>query len=301
MTAEPLVLLLAERKRFATQELGPEVAAALGRADAVPAVQAGARAQVQRYFELLPRGWPMAAMTRQLDAGDARLGQWLRADPAYVRPDINGARLLACGNLGLTAAEAEALLKPMRPLFGDSGFPISAPTPDRWYLHLPAEAKIPAFTAPEDALGDDLFAHLPDGSEGKRWRALLSEAQVMLHNNPVNAERSQRGAAPVNSLWFWGGGKLPDHVFLHASRCVSDDIELRALSALATSKGQGEVRDLRHERDWAALEGQHLLPALARLKSGQCSGIRLDFADGAGYDLRASQRWRFWRRVRNSL
>ena len=77
-----------------------------------------------------------------------RSSAWLRADPAYVRPDINGARLLAYGDaLALTQAERDALLRPLQPLFGDAGFPIDAPTPSRWYLRLPREAKLPAFAA----------------------------------------------------------------------------------------------------------------------------------------------------------
>ena len=56
------------------------------------------------HFDMLPRGWPVAAVTRQRDAGDAAQAAWLRADPAYIRPDINGARLLAHGEaLALTA------------------------------------------------------------------------------------------------------------------------------------------------------------------------------------------------------
>jgi hypothetical protein len=36
--------------------------------------------------------------------------------------------------------------------------------------------------------------------------------QVILHQHPVNAERRARGLPPVNSLWLWGGGPLPQRV-----------------------------------------------------------------------------------------
>ena len=50
-------------------------------------------------------------MTRQRDAGDATLAAWLRADPAYVQPDINGARLLAYGDaLALAAGDLAGAL-----------------------------------------------------------------------------------------------------------------------------------------------------------------------------------------------
>ena len=145
-------------------------------------------------FELLPNHWPLAALTRQADVGDAAgAACWLRADPAHVRPDINGARLLAIGeSLALTSQDSAAFLPALKPLFGDAGFPIDAPTPSRWYLRLPREARLPVFTEPDDALGADLFDHLAEGDQGRRWRTLLSEAQVLLHNHPM--ERAARGA-----------------------------------------------------------------------------------------------------------
>ena len=83
----------------------------------------------------------------------------------------------------------------LRPLFGDSGMPIDAPRPARWYLRLMREAKLPSMASPEEALGADLFDHLPEGQEGRRWRALLSEAQVALHQHPLNAQRAGGGQA----------------------------------------------------------------------------------------------------------
>src|SRR5690606_39803296 len=95
--APATTLLLPARNRVADRPLPSVVARAVGRADVLPASEAGERAQLLRHFELLPRGWPAAALTRSLDAADAATGHWLRADPAWVRPDINGARLFAVG------------------------------------------------------------------------------------------------------------------------------------------------------------------------------------------------------------
>jgi hypothetical protein len=290
-----LAVLLPERRRFAGQPLGEAFGKALARADELPAAEPGERAQLLRHFDLLPRGWPMAAITRQRDAGDAVLHQWLRADPAHVRPDMTGARVLAIGELGLSQAEADALVAPLRPLFGDTGFQVSAPTPSRWYLALPIEARLPAFSPPEAVLGDDLFSHLPEGPEGRRWRALLNEAQVLLHNHPVNAARLAAGKPPVNSLCFWGAGKLPDHVRTPFAAVSSEDAELLSLAALANIGATGEgpqLLDLRRSRDWSAVAAR-LQPALADLGGDE---LRLDFADGARFSLRAGQRWRFWRR-----
>src|SRR5690606_36635745 len=145
--------LLPAGERLGSQRVGDDVARALGRADRAAGGRDGRRAQLRRHFHLTPDHWPMAALVRQMDAGDAAGSAWLRADPSYVRPDINGARLLAIGaSLALDDEDRAAFLPALRPLFGDAGFPIDAPHPSRWYLRLPQGAKVPPFAEPDDAL-----------------------------------------------------------------------------------------------------------------------------------------------------
>ncbi len=302
-------LLLPGAGRFAGQPLSDPVAAALGRAQRMGDGAPGRRAQLGRHFRLVPDHWPVAALTRDADAGDAAGSAWLRADPCHVRPDINGARLLAVGDaLALDAADVEALLPALRPLFGDAGVPIDAPVPARWYLRLPHESKWPAFSSPDDALGADLFEHLPLAGDARRWRSLLSEAQVVLHNHPWNAQRAARGLPVVNSLWFWGGGVLPDHVESPHSRYSGDDETGIALAHAAGILGapqqcfaSGEadaVYDLATCRDLAALERDWLQPALSALRSGDLQELWIDTADGLRWSLARGQRWRWWRRPR---
>lgn len=306
-----LTLLLPASARFAGIALPPALAGRLGRAERAQR-EVGEPAQLARHFDLLPRGWPSAALTRLLDAGedDARSATWLRADPAYIRPDINGARLLGIGaNLGMTQADADALLPALRPLFGDAGFQLDAPHPTRWYLRLPAGTPLPAFTAPEEALGDDVFEHIPSEASARRWRLLESEIQITLHNHPHNAVRLAAGRVPVNALWFWGGGCLPDAVSCHAPTVYSEDPAVRGAALCGKLKGMSlpasllEIEtaalvDLRSQRDVRALVENWLAPAAMRAASRE---VMLDFADGQTFALRPGQRWRFWRRPRERL
>lgn len=301
-----LTLLLPATARFAGIALPATLTKALGRADR-STCEAGDEAQLARHFDVVPRGWPAASLTRVLDSGidDVRLSGWLRADPAYIRPDINGARLLAIGDaLGINQADVDAFLPALRPLFGDAGFTLDAPIPGRWYLRLPREAKLPAFAAPDDVLGDDVFEHIPDALEARRWRVLASEAQVVLHNHPRNAERLAAGRAPVNSLWFWGGGVLPDHARAAQPTVYSDDLRLHGLArigdftamSLAATNPQlasGALVDLRHARDLHGVLLHYLQPASAALATGDTV---FDFADGTMFTLRNGDRWRFWHR-----
>lgn len=312
MAAASATLLLPSPGRLGPGTLHPAVARALARADRAVG-DPGRQAQLLRHFELLPRGWPVAALTRLRDGGDAGQSAWLRADPAYVRPDINGARLLACGEgLGLDQRDVAALLPALRPLFGDAGFPLDAPDPHRWYLRLPRGARLPSFASPADALGADLFDQLPGrddaaGPEGRRWRALLSEAQVVLHNHPHNAARIASGRPPVNSLWFWGAGVAPDHVTTGWAGVLSGDVLVEALGSAAGIAARAvppsfappsgdTLVDLRGIRDLAALQADWLVPAVAAVDSGALATLRIDCEDGSRITLERGQRWRFWRR-----
>lgn len=306
-----LVLLLPAWSVFGRQSLAPELATAFARADASPVGEAGIEAQLSRVFSIVPSRWAPAALTRQAEVGDAVGSAWLRADPAHVRPDINGARLLGIGErLGLDDADVEALLPALKPVFGDAGFELDAPSPTHWYLRLPREAKLPAFSAPDDAIGADLFEHQPEGPEGRRWRALINETQILLHNHPWNARRAERGLVPVNSLWLWGGGVLPTTVRGEVARTASDDDLACALTRLAggdagrlsASFADAGLRDgttlfdLRRMRDLAALQRDWLLPLLRTVGEGGCASAIIDTADGGRFVLRRGQRWRIWRK-----
>lgn len=306
-TAPPAcILLLPPRHQLAGA--APLLERVLARGDRSQA-EGGDEAQVLRAFDLLPRGLPIAALTRQYDCGDAAHHAWLRADPAHVRADLGAGRLLAVGELGLDEAEVAALLPSLKPLFGDEGCPISAGAPSRWYLMLPRDVRLPAFAPPGRALGDDIYEHLPEGDLGRRWRRLLSEAQVILHNHPLNAARAASGRPTVNSLWFWGGGSLPDHVRCHAGSVLSDDLLFAALARAAqvprselppafagVTIGSAPLLDLRRQRDATALERDWLAPALAAARRAR-RPVRLDFADGLCLQYRLAHRWRFWRRT----
>ncbi len=308
-----LTLLLPPRERLRRGDVLPDrLGRVLGRGDVLEAGKPGREAQLLRHFDVLPRRVPIAPLTRQLDAGDGAYGAWLRADPAHVRADLGRARMLACGELGLDAAEAEALVAALRPLFGDEGFPISAPTPSRWYLMIPTETRLPEFALPEDVLGDDLHAHMPEGDPGRRWRRLLNEAQVVLHNHPVNARRAAAGKLPVNSLWFFGGGAMPDHVRCGLRGLASEDPLVAGLAArvqpptaltspAAAALSEVELVDLPDLRDVAELESPWLAAAFEALAAGRFEALDLDFADGRRQRWLPAHRWRFWRRAARAL
>ncbi len=308
--ASDAIFLLPAWSAFGRQSLANDIARALGRADRLPLADAGRHPQRARYVECLPARWAPAAVSRQCDVGDAAGAVWLRADPAYVRPDINGARLLAYGEaLALSQADANALLPALRPIFGDRGFMLDAPTPSRWYLRLPEGGEWPEFSEPDAALGEDMFEHMPEGPAARQWRGLLNEAQIVLHQHEANVARRERGLPMANALWVWGGGMLPDRIRIAAVRVLSDDRTLRDYANVvgvaeapltasfdaAIQGGPAGLYDLSHSRDLKALQHDWLQPAIIALGENRIAALRLDAADGTRLRLTRGQRLRFWR------
>jgi len=294
-------LLLPARSRFPAAPLPDDVAKALGRAER-SSVDGGERAQLQRHFQLQPAQWPVAALTRQLDVGDAGDAIWLRADPANVVPDMQGARMMGHGDtLRPDAEDVAQLLPALQPLFAGFGFILDAPVPSRWYLRLPPGTTLPDFHSPDDVLGDDLFAHLPDGDAGRRWRALLTEAQVVLHTHGWNQQRVADGKRAINSLWFWGGGALPQSVHTAHAQVRSREALLQALAKAAGLQADNEQQvdalvDLRQLRSLDQLGNDAIRPLLSALQRGELRRLVLDFEDGVRFEIDKGQRWRFWKK-----
>lgn len=309
MSGSGCILLLPPRGKLRGElSQAPALQKVLGRGDALEDGESGELGQLSRLFDITPLGLPAGALSRQHDCGDAGGSQWLRADPAFLQPEMNGVRLMAVGDLGLRPDEAEALAAALKPLFGDAGMPLSAPCAQRWYLQVEAGVKLPAFSAPEDAIGDDYGLHLPYGDEGRRWRALLNEAQVVLHNHPVNQARVNAGRMPANALWVWGSGALPEQIvsgvgLLYSSEPVA--VALAQLAGIGVERIESDVLpepledcaiDLRGARSLEALESAVFAPLFERVGKGTLSSLTVDFGDGHGWSYRRSHGLRLWKR-----
>jgi len=282
----------------------------LSRGDRQPDLQPGRTAAVRSCFEFLGSSLPSAALTRSLDGDDAAQALWLRADPCHVMVDAVAVRMLAIGTLELSAQESTEFARALRPLFGDAGFPLEPANPLRWYLRCAPETRLPHFADPEQVLGDDLLHHLPSGDNERQWRHLLNEAQVILHNHPLNELRVQRGLPAANSVWFWGAGKLPSWVRTPFAQVISNDPVVAGLArcagttaaaAASTSDivhnaAKNTLLDLAHAR--GTLADDWLAPLDAALKHGTFAALTLRLESGQVVICKRWHRWRFWRRVR---
>lgn len=280
----------------------------LARADRLPDLDDPRVATLRAQFRFAGDRLPVAALRRHAHADDAETGAWLCADPAYVRSEPTGARLMAWPLTDLSRGDAESLAATLKPLFGDAGMPLMVDTVSAWCLHLPGGAPPARFTPPQHALGAGLLECLPDGDDGRAWRRLFNEAQVALHAHPVNAARGQAGKLPANALWFWGAGALPHAADTRLRLVASDDDVLRGLAKLAgvacvaptpaafdAADGGDALLDL-DAVEHADFAGVWLPLFRGWLRNGRFAQIDLAFPGGERFRVRHVHRLRFWRR-----
>lgn len=214
-------------------------------------------------FEVEPReDWPVAALTAAVDGLAVEHDWWLRADPIHLQLQRHGTRVMAAPGLTLAAAEAAALAAALNAHFNSDGINIAAPCPTRWYLRLPESPGISTPTL--DATAGRPMPVLA-GSRASHWHRMLTEAQMVLHEHPVNSAREARGLPVVNSLLLWGGGRKPAVPGRHFSQVWSDD---PLATALAVQSGA----------DFHAAPSSAALWFGARPKSGDRHLITLDRA-----------------------
>jgi hypothetical protein len=181
----------------------------LTRAKVLQAPEARFETRVGRLF-----GWdeepPIAPLQYWGEKGTGPEDYVLRADPVYLHPDRDHLVLLAAENLSLREEEARAILESIQKTYADLPWSLEMGAPNRWYLRLAQTPHIATHPLAE-VFGKAIDHYLPRGEGAKQWQTIMNELQMLLHGHPVNQQRQRRGELPVNSLWFWGGGKLPQH------------------------------------------------------------------------------------------
>lgn len=270
---------------------------------------------------------PVAAVTRQWEAQDAGGYWWLRADPVHLRADRD--RIVMLGNklLDISAEECRDIALELNRHFAGEDWHLDAANAQRWYLRLDKDPHIATAALP-DVVGQDILRHMPHGPAEGRWRSAMNEVQMVLHSSRINRERAARGALPINSLWFWGGGRLPCAAPVAWSQLWGNDALSRGLAALASVPCSSLPPDaaewleddtpgkhllvmdgLRDKIQFANVEGWReflqslhdawLAPLFAALKQRRAAAVTLYPADGTVFRVTARDARRWWVRRRS--
>lgn len=269
---------------------------------------------------------PAAALRQLALGGHPGDCDWLCLDPVRLRFDQRSLVVDDPQQLELTSEEAAALAVALAPTFASLG-QLEVVSPRLWNLRLPAGA--PAFQDLPDAAGR-AASPLPLDAPYAPWRHAINEAQIVLHAHPVNQARAAAGQPVVNSLWPWGGGRLPEpgsrtgataHDALWSNDPVAMGIarllQIDGATLPAAFKSAGARRPLAvfdaleqparcgdaivWRDELARFEADWLAPALGAVRSGRLGALRLIApGDTAAAEVHLSRHdlWKFWRKPR---
>ncbi len=235
---------------------------------------------------------PLAAgaLSVLAEGGEAGDALWLRADPIHLAIEREHATIVPSAAFTLSREEAEALCETLNQHFAAelTIYPLHA---ERWCARLAADLAPPLARSPLELARLPLKEHLPGGENAKRWHALLNESQMLLHNHPVNAAREARGLPAINSLWFWGAGRLTREAGARRrprfSSVSADEPLARGLARLARVSSRELPRDAEAWLAASPEDGVHLV-VLDGLRAPQALG------DAQGYAARLreiEERW----------
>lgn len=266
---------------------------------------------------------PVAALNWLADTGTPAPRYLLCADPVHLRADQSCLRLFDAHSFALTQEEADALVATINDFNAAHGWSLSAPHPQRWYLALPQAPDITT-QAPAQVAGQDIDPFLPTGVDARHWHGLMNELQMLLHDHPVNLARETRGEPAVNSLWFWGGGTLPDSLSPQISALYSDHPLATGLAQHAGVARQAVPADaaelldslsdtpllvLLDRLEWPAqyndiegwlagveqLECDWFGPLLAAVQQGRLASLVVDTCQGSRFHTGRGRQRAFWK------
>ncbi len=176
--------------------------------------------------------YPVAPLTLAFDGVEPGNDFWLRADPVHLRIHRDQIGLMDATSAPLTQTEAEALCATLNQQFLQDGLAFLPLQPHRWYVKLSAIAQIKTVSL-HDATGKNIHPLIPSGADGMLWQQRLNEIQMLLFEHPINTARESRGELPINSVWFWGGGLMPQNISCQYDSIISDDMVARSLAKTA--------------------------------------------------------------------
>jgi len=149
---------------------------------------------------------PLAPYSLRGDGADPGAHWWMRADPVHLKFDRDRLILADASRLAVTPEEARDFVAALNSHFDEEGIAFAAPRPQRWYVRTAGAMRLRT-TPTSEAAGRNVETLLPQGEDGARWRRIVNEVQMLLHQHPRNEAREQQGRPAVNSLWIWGPGR----------------------------------------------------------------------------------------------
>jgi 2,3-bisphosphoglycerate-independent phosphoglycerate mutase len=72
---------------------------------------------------------------------------------------------------------------------------------------MPSKQFTTRLTPPNELIGEGIRKFMPEDDQFKDLIYIINQAQIILHNHPINQQRKRENLDLVNSIWLWGNGK----------------------------------------------------------------------------------------------
>ncbi len=279
--------------------------------------------------------WPVAPIMQRMDSvqphgeSETNQGYWLRADPVHLRIEQNHIMLADSFMFQITPEEALQFSSAINQILIHDNVSILPLHPYHWYIHLSNAPEL--YTKTLNAATCNNINHLmPTGKDSTQWHKITNEIQMLLHGHPLNQNRETRDQLAINSVWFWGGGVMPQSVSTSYTTVWSNNHLAQALTRLCDAKHNARpdnaeswlqqahsgnhlivLDDLlnsekyndayRWRENLKKLEQHWFVPLYAALKSNQINSIRISSINenlSHNFFITPSSLWKFWSTIK---
>jgi len=216
-------------------------------------------ALIFQQFGLTEKGdLPIAAISAAADGLAVSDSYWLRADPVHFVMQRDCFSLSEPAPLFIKPEHATLMVASLNAHFAQDGLVFFIGKSGAWYLHADKAAQMTT-TLPSVAMDKNVHHFMPQGVDSAKWKSILNEVQMLLHNHPANEARESRGDPVVNSVWLSGGGVMP------AFKALQHDIDLMM------------ANDVLREglATWANIPCQPVAASLEKLLQSTAQHVRL--------------------------
>ncbi len=272
-------------------------------------------AEVQRAVGGDYPGEGVAALRMWGQTGE-RPRTWVAAaDPVYMEPRLDRLFLHLLGPGDVSRPELGRLFETLQDTLGGEAGLGFAEIDGCGYIR--SERPMVTPRVPAAALdGRSPEGALPPADVAADTLNLISEIEMTLHRQPLNAERLADGRPSVNSLWIWGGGYAPAQSRSEMPPLFGGEPLLRGywasvganaapwpgtIAACLDAAPDGFVAVVPPVTGAGTALDSELAALRGALQGGRLGGVMLVTADGIRVTLRRSDRYRLWRRAARLL
>lgn len=188
---------------------------------------------------------PIAAMNASADGLDVDEAYWLRADPVHFKMQRDCFSLSEPAPLLVKSEHATLMIAILNEHFAQDGLVFYIGQSGAWYIRADITAHITT-TLPSVAMDKNVHHFMPQGADSGKWKAILNEVQMLLHDHPANEAREVSGEVAVNSVWLSGGGVMPSFKSLShdVDLIVADDALNKGLAKWANIPNENRPKTL---------------------------------------------------------